>query len=542
MAHPRTQGFVIVLSILVILSTVPNAYARLPYEQILAGYTHNQSGVTIVGNITYSTESWYFDVPRNLLFSLEITIPQNTSVSLNVSRVLLFLDFSLDDFVYPLLNHTTPIRHVSNESGFMLSQTYSVTAESTNVDFIIETSNWAILGFLVCFNISISTGSLSYALQDVDLFSHRPEGMDWVWSSGLNIPDNDDGISLNPWHFLLFDWFFILMPPAFFAVLAILCILNNDRVRRWRASRPSAYINKRCHYQGHQYKLGGLKIALAYYMYLVGSPSYQGFGEAVAAWTKDTHGLDLKWDMESSQFTEEESVVWNRIEHELGVNAKGIDRYLYDCIPYERRGKELVRILGRSGYELDEKSLIWIMDNIANSVEEEIHGVEPPSAFFVNLRTFVESWLETLVPDLVIQLREAVEQFENQSGPAAIAGLALTIRDLFEGLLYQLVSDEMLPEGVQRPAKNKTRNSMSHIKIWLEFQLEGKADVPLSNVEKGFDLFYDYTKELGKLVHRSVHKDKAALTRLEASWLLASFYSWLSGLFILFERAEEVKK
>jgi hypothetical protein len=455
---------------------------------------------------------------------------------------LLFLDFSLDDFVYPLLNYTTPIRHVFNESGFVLSQTYSVTAESANVDFIIETSNWAILGFLACFNISISTESQSYILQDMDLFSHRPEGMDWVWSSGFNIPDNDDGIILSPWHFLLLDWFFFLIPPAVLAVLTIICILSNDRVRRWRASRPSAYINKRCQYQGQRYKLGGLRIALAYYMYLVGSPSYQGFGETVAAWIKDTLGLDLEGDMDTSQFTEAESVVWNRIEHELGVNARGIDRYLYDCIPYEKRGEELVRMLGRSGYEPNEKSISWIMDNIANSVEEEIHSEEPSSTFFVNLRAFVEGWLETLVPDLVIQLNEAVEQFENQSGPAAIAGLALTIRDLFEGVLYQLVSDEMLPEGVQRPAKNKTRDSMSHIKIWLESQLDGKADVPLSNVEKGFDLFYDYTKELGRLVHRSVHKDKAALTRLEASWLLASFYSWLSGLFILFGRAEEVKE
>ena len=516
---------------------IPGAPARAPYEHIIARYTHSPSGIVIIGNLTRSTDDWYMEAPRTLSFDLSAKIPNNMTLSVNVTRFVLFIEFPDESSVYILLNESDNVQTTRRNNGSVFNETLGVVVTASKLDFIPESSNWGILAFLVTADMVIQNTESSTRLQDVNIFSLRPQEVTWDWPFGLYIPDNKDDVYLYPFPDLLMNYIMFLALIGAILLLFVTCFRNSDSYRNWKSSRPQAYVHKAVEVHGKKYELGGLRTTLAYYMHGIlpdGAPLY---GKVISDWAKKSAGLDIPNDLDVDGLSKTNVELWSSLRDSLEVNARGISKYLYEQTPRGMRAKRLAQLLVSRGFTVDEDTRSWLSQHLDDEVEAEIEREFPSGNLFSEMRSFVESKLSLMVPDLLFQLRQSVDQAEKQTGPAMLSGMALTCRDVYEGLLDYITHNESIRMGKEKPEKGKTKDSARLVVAWLKSRLNGCAEVPLSNLDKGFDLFFAYTTELGRAIQRAVHKEKTSLLRQEILSLVVNLYSWIGNLFVLLERA-----
>jgi len=542
----KSKNTVVFILILIGVGTMYNIQlgsCRSPFDDIIAGYTRNS--VTLRGNLTYSTAQWYFNVQSRLIFNLTIDVPNNTTVELNISRLLLFLEFREEDsdFNFVLLLNQTDFGHFSfTNSSVVISDSYTVTVDDAHIGFIPEDYNWVVLGFLVTLDINIISDTTPESIEDVNIYSSKPESVSWIHPSGMFTWDNEDHFHI--WSYSYYnDPFLSFIQTAvlfsFFPAIFILsCYCNSDFRKRRKASKLKTYLSKKVEIHGRVYSLGGIRISLAYYMFLVLPEGDDYYGKVVSTWVSRTAKLNLLDNIDSSEISKEEEPLWYDLRRNLSINARGIDIYLYKQFSRKERAIELIKQLRKYNFEVSEETTSWIESNINREVEEEYSRVNPSGELFTELRNFVETCLSLLIPKELSQLRGAIIQLEEKTGPDVFAATALTLRDIVQNLLYTLVTDQVLPLDSVKSSKDKTRENFSYLVNWMKLQLKGTADKPLGLVEQWFDTFFDYTYQLDSLVHRDVHKRKAELRREEIIGHIMNLYSWMNELFILLERAD----
>lgn len=537
----RCAFCILVIIVFGTLSQAPEGVCRSPFEDIIAGYNRNL--VVLQGNLTYSTEDWHFNIPKQLMFNLTIDVPANTTADVNVTRLLLFLEF-LDedpDLNRVILVNETELPQTSYEStAVILNETYFVAIYEDEVAFIPEWSNWVVLGFLVSLDLKITGDTINEQLNGINIYSHEPESVDWSWSPGMFILDNED-------RFWLYGYSEYISPNMELALLFVFGLflfvcgvpqyLDSDLRKRRKASNLKNYIKKKTEIHGKYYSLDGVRITLAYYMWLVLPNASDNFGVVVSEWARSRADLEIAHDLDPAGLPKEKEPIWFGLRKALSWNALQVDIYLYEQFPRGTRAAEIIGQLRRHKLQVSEYVASWIEMNIDQEVEEEYMRREPSGELFSKMRTYVEKHLELIVPNELSQLRGALVQLEERRDLDVFAAVTLSCREIHQSLVYALVTAQVLSNGSPKPSQSMSRDSMEKIVGWLRKQLKGSAEEPLALIEKGFSMFEEYAKSLDRLIQRDVHKDKEKLKMQEVIGHVTTLYSMMNELLILLDRA-----
>jgi hypothetical protein len=542
----RNKGTILVVLVIIaaVLIQAPLVNCRSEYEDIVAGFTWES--VEVQGNLTYPTDMWYFNVPKTLMFSLTVDVPENTTVSVNVTRLFLFLEFlgeSPDVNVAYLLNESHSIRTSFSQSAVILNDSHTVSVLEEEVEFIPEGSNWAALGFCVFLEVEIIVNGVTEFSDSGGIYSHEPQSVQWSSLFGHFTRDNEDRMFIYPYSSYINEIIINLMPIGGSAFILLMCAAGAYRSsnlrRRRRASNLKSYLKKESIIYGRVYKLGGVTISLAYYMYLLISSEEAYFGEFVSKWARSEADISLPSNLDSSGVPSEHKPTWYELERELARNARKVDVFLYKQVPRGKRAEKLVNLLRKHGFQVSQETEHWISTNIDREVEEEYKRVHPSGELFSSLRIFVESHLHDLVPSELSQLRGALELLEKQPSPETFASVALTCRDVYQETLYQLVTDEKVPPDKTKPSLSQSKQNAELLVNWIKQSLMGESERPMKLTERGFDLFEEYTNQLDTMIQRNIHKKKVDLLLQEVIGHVISLYNLLNELFVLLERVEE---
>lgn len=522
---------------------IPSGQCRSPFEYIIAGY--NKDSVNIQGNLTYPTDDWYFNIPKAVMFKLIIQIPDDIVVDVNFTRLLFFLDFRDEDpeygFVTPF-NQTNLLQSSFDTSSIVHNDTYSLIVNDNEVQFIPEWSNWVVFGFLVTLDLGIHNNGTYDQIDQVNIYSSKPNSVDWTYSPGMYTNENEDRFWFykysNP-----FDPSSNILLIAFVGGLFFFCILStlyraSEMRQRRRKANLKNYIKKKAEIHGRIYNLGGIRVTLAYYMTLAFPKLHDEYSMVVSDWAIERAAVSISPTLDSSELSNELQPIWYKLIEELSKNAKKVDIYLYNQFSRGNRATELIRLLTNNELPATKNAISLIESEIDDEVEEEYHRTTPSGKLFTILRLFVEEYLESIVPDELSQLRGALKQLEERGDPDIYAAVSLSCREIHEALLYKLVTEQVLAEGDTKPPEIKSHYNADKIVSWLKLQLERSAEEPLAHIERGFDLFIKYNKQLDKIIQRDVHKDKSDLTRQEITGHVLFLFSLYNELFLLLERAK----
>lgn len=200
---------VVLVAVLLValLFTIPSTGEATPFsEHIRAYYPADTIGFRIEGHMQYSPDTWYFDHSKSISFNISISLPAESTLSLNVTRVFFFLYFYDDYYIHSLLNETNPASVRTNQSLVLCNLTDDYTVDSSEVSehFIIDDfGNSAALGFLVVFDANLSENTLNTSMSGKHLFSYKIEGENW--SGFPELPtSNADYVNLVPFSFIGF--------------------------------------------------------------------------------------------------------------------------------------------------------------------------------------------------------------------------------------------------------------------------------------------------------------------------------------------------
>ncbi len=533
------------LVLILLLTTLPSVEGRRPRESIIVKY-HHPSGLDLTANLTYTTENWYFDVSRELMFNFSMKIPDNTTLSYSIRQRVIFLDFEDEDYVYFLVNDTKRVQGETSESFDIPHTSFTICPREANVSsvptFQMEISNAAVLGFLIIIDLVIDDGQNHVVLDGLKMFSHNPNELTWTWPSGMNIAeDNEDRVYIRPFYQFLMNSFTGAAPFLLLGAFTVMCLLsvrNSEHYIKYKASKPEAYIRKSSRVHGQNYK-HGMKVSLAYYMYCANPGQSEVFRAAISAWAKRSANLDLHQFLDSTALQTNQEPIWASLENQLARNAHGIDEYLYERFSRGSRASELISLLKKQGFLINTELEQWIIRNIDEETESEMKRFQPSGELFAIMRYFVEDYLDSLIPGPWKEMRDAVEKLEKEDSLVVLGATALSCRTIIENLLYALVTEEIDSEEKHKYKQNMTRDNMSIIIEWLKSKLNKDAETPIVRIDKGFDYFFYFTEAYIQMIQRSVHKKKSELQRVEIIGLVVGLYSWISNLLILIERAKQ---
>ena len=362
--------------------------ARRRYENITASSDFG-NGFTIDANLTYETEEWLFDYSKTLWFAVSVTIPPAGNMSLNITRMNVFIDFNDDGFIYSLHQNDTVKMFQSHESQILLNETYSVTVYSDQLGFIKDGWDAGYLGFRMEYNVSMAVDAWTLERSKISIFSHYPDEDDWP-SYGLTIGDNNDYVHLD-------DFLEILSPTPLLLLLLlgggsviISLVVGAKGYSYWSEHNPKSYIDGKKKIGGKKYNLGGLQIALAYCLKIDVPDTEEAIlaKSLISEWAKKEFSIDINAELDDSQLPEVKRILWKRAEDRTSINAAGIFTYLLNTAPIGERGVAYVKLLEDNGFSLGEKTRRYLLDNTDKTAE--------------NLRT---RWMEERNPNKKILAR-----------------------------------------------------------------------------------------------------------------------------------------
>ncbi len=150
---------------------------------------------------------------------------------------------------------------------------------------------------------------------------------------------------------------------------------------------------------------------------------------------------------------------------------------------------------------------------------------------------FVASKLQTIAPDLLKELNEMTRRLEHGSGHVTYANIARGCVTVIQVLTDRLILDEMISEGQEKPAHDKTRDKVSMILKWACSRLGGRFGEERELLIELQEHFFLFSKSLERLVHKTRHKRSESIERRDAGRLLAYLYLWMADLLELLDLA-----
>lgn len=361
-------ALIIICTFSFMLNIPTHVSARQPYEDITA-YSNFTNDFTLQANLTYDTEQWWFDRNKTLWFTISVTVPSTGNMTLNITRIDLFIDFDDDDFVYFLYRNDTVGMFECMESQILLNMTYSVVVSSNQLGFIKDAWNIGHLGFRIQYNVSLAVDSWTNELSEYNIYSRNPDGYSWQ-SYNLIIGDNEDSVDLDDyWEYSpLMTIGPVLIGIVIFFVGLVIAIKVYSY---WSDHNPKSYIHKKRQIGGKTYNLGGLRIALAYCIKVDVPDSSEAVlsKSMISEWARNELGIEINLELDGSQLTDTRQILWEQAEHQLSLNAGGVFTYLLNVAPIGERGIEYIKLLENHGFSLDGDTREYLIENTDKTAE-----------------------------------------------------------------------------------------------------------------------------------------------------------------------------
>lgn len=524
--------------LLIILVMLPSGcYASPFYEQILAYYPEEDIGFGIYANLTYTPRDVYFDVPWEINFTLDIVLPSNSNISLNLTRLFVFLDFYEERIIFPVFDDALGLIE-TNQSQRIVDEPLILIAslEIANELFIVEDYNGAYLGFLVVFEGVFSSEDSNTTISSRNLYSREPDGMDWYQYPRPQRPSsNADYLIIHRYNFI--DFSLAITPLIFLGLLIIVCSIflyyKSIRIRLFIGTAKMA--GKRIH-------LGGQKIAYAYLAVVISRDNVPAATEFLAKWTRKKLSIELNDSLDIDQLEEDERQIWNEVKGEIWRKQTSviITSIIQSKYPNERSEYLLEKLKKMDMGPITQRSkFIGDADRRFSDWADALAGRGTVKRKYEGIHKIIESKkdttynrLELLGRNLDQILADLIETSDQLSAVNwRISGQIC--RTLVQGFTESII-EKLLPGQKQHPDW-KTNEKLKQIFEEIEQQLKGHKDRELILISNSLPYYISYFEALELLIQKTGHKSMSKMTRDEADRCIVYTFLWISDIINLLD-------
>ena len=534
----QTSKGILVL-VLMLSMSVPLSDAAPFYEQILTYFTEDDIGIGIYANLTYRPKSWYLDQYWSANFTIDIVLPANSSVNLNLTRFYVFLDFYDERVVYSLIDMSLgPIE--ANQSSRVVDRPLALLVElqMAEQEFIVEDYNSAYMGFLVVIEGSLHCELTNSTFGPLNLYSRVPEGEDWYQSLGPQRPhSNVDLIAIR--RFGILEWSALILPWVFVTIFAFLGYMF-----AWIRFVSLRLLTRRERIAGRKVYLGGKKVALADLAFFVSGDLVPKATRIVARWAQRRLGIGLPDNLNPDCLGVAERRIWDEAERKLWMNTGDLAVSLVNSRPPGERGATLAEELkkrdlapkleDRSAFiELAEEYFVDLAARIEGTGQMQ-HEHEGIHRVVESTKNLVYGKLELLDPHLR-ELLEGLTEAPEKDSPVRWRTSGLTCRTIVQGFTESIV--EQIMSNDQKPDDWKTIIKVEIILDWAKEKLAGHGTVEIQLLSNMLPYYQDYFKALEELVQKTGHKLMSKTTREEVNRCVMYTFLWLADMIQLLDRS-----